>query len=81
MKTEATDPISPTTEVGNNGEMSQGFGLTKREYFAGMALCGLNHDEFKLIYNNAEKAESVARRAVMVADALITALNGKEAQQ
>ena len=27
-----TDPITPTTEVGNNGEVIQGFGLTKKEH-------------------------------------------------
>lgn len=36
------ETIHPTIEHGNNGEVSQGFGLTKREYFAIMVLQGIS---------------------------------------
>lgn len=52
-------------------------GLTKREYFAGLAMQGLlaqfsDHDQFGLPETNYPK---LADEAVMVANALIKALN------
>lgn len=43
--------------------------LTKREYFAAMAMQGLMANNFQ------GKTESFASKAVLLADALITALN------
>ena len=74
--THGNEPAQPTIEHDNNGGTIQGFGLTKREHFAAMAMKGM--------YNNGVMTESgridrspdgIARHAVQAADALIEALN------
>lgn len=59
------EPIYPIIDLGVNG-------LTKREYFAGLAMQGLvNH----FVYNYNVDAEKLAAVAVKMADALIAELN------
>lgn len=70
MKTEPNDPINPLTEPA-----LMYCGLTKREYFAAMAMQAYQ------IRNGqrghvAEHPEVIARRSVEQADILIDALNG-----
>lgn len=54
-------------------ESAEEMGLTKREYFAGLAMQGLTayHDPEL----HSETAQSLALRSVALADALITELN------
>lgn len=70
MKTKANDLIYPLEE--NNPESVVSRGLTKREYFAAMAMQGLcaNGHSWEEDCSN-----SRASRAVTQADALITELN------
>ena len=56
----------------NNSEQGPQDGLTKREYFAAMAMQGVIISED---YKHVTTAEQVARWAVAKADALITELN------
>lgn len=74
--THGNEPAQPTIEHDNNGGTIQGFGLTKREHFAAMAMQGL--------YNNGVITESgridrspdgIALMAAQAADELIKALN------
>lgn len=70
MKTEANEPIAPYLNTEN---MFDTPGLTKREYFAAMALQG-----FLSSYAGATadpKKEHVSAKSVEYADALIKALN------
>ena len=60
-KVPVTNPNSPVTH-----------GLTKREYFAAMAMQGYISDGFL----SKESYESVVTHSVKIADALIEALNG-----
>lgn len=74
MKTNPNHPISPVELGHKDFEMladSYGKygGLTKREYFAAMAIQGL------LVAPNKTKLSMLAEDAVSMADALITALN------
>lgn len=54
---------------------SHPFGLTKREYFAALAMQGLLADE-----NNLSTIQSAAAYAVKFADALIAELNKEAAE-
>lgn len=81
MKTNADDSISPSKQVKNerlSHPMAQGMshsveyaypGLTKREYFAGLALQGLVSRQAP------GSIEVCTAHAVVCADALIEALN------
>lgn len=76
--TNANDPIKPLAWVKREDGIpelnTEGKGLTKREYFAAMALQGfISGDEIKR--TNRRTSESIAEGAVMYADALITSLN------
>ena len=68
MKTNPNDTAHPVTE--NNGL----YGLTKREYFAAMALQGLcvgkSHKDIM-----SGQCVDIAQEATEIADALIEALN------
>lgn len=66
-------PVSPTPESGMQGE----YGLTKREYFAAMAMQGLMADGGRID----DTAEGYAVRARAMADALIAELNKPEADK
>jgi hypothetical protein len=70
MKTDGNDSISPTTDMGQLMES----GLTKREYFAALAMQGMIQQDFP-VPNGTSRAEIVASGSVAYADALITALN------
>jgi hypothetical protein len=72
--TNPNDPATPTIEhiTGNYGDthVNTYFGLTKREYFAAMALQGL------LVENSSSiNADWTPKQAVKMADALIEELN------
>ena len=66
MSTEANQAANPITENTLRGHM----GLTKREYFAAMAMQGILADP-----DNQGYAEGIAKDAVKMADELITQLN------
>lgn len=67
-----TIPGDPVDVIKINKEGIKWRGLTKREYFASLALQGLLHDDI-----NTEHA-AFARAAVHLADALIEALNNED---
>jgi hypothetical protein len=68
MQTRKNDAAFPLWEQDEDGIVVQGSGLTKREYFAGLALQGLLYaDRFLL--------DCVAAKAVDLADKLIKELN------
>lgn len=69
MSTEATEPINVITEGGT----IYSNGLTKREYFAAMAMQGIlsDHDNQGYTWNY----EHVVADAVKIADQLINQLN------
>jgi hypothetical protein len=73
MKTDPQDLMYPTTQI-LDGEVIEGVwgGLTKREYFAAMAMQGV------CASHNAVTANEVAKWSVKAADALIEALNKQE---
>ena len=74
MKTNPNDPVAPVTEWIKDKTSDTGFrhstipGLTKREYFAAMAMQGI-------LPVNDIQIDFVAQQAVKFADALISALN------
>lgn len=68
--TNGDEPINPDA-ASNIRTKTLEFGLTKREYFAAMALSGMQSDNPSL----GVKAEYLARYSVEMADALIEALN------
>ena len=80
MKTNPNEPISPIKGMDgtfiNNDEITQNWieqcnplvGLTKREYFAGLAMQGLCLDA-------TQKLSDIAGNAVYLADSLIKELN------
>ena len=68
QKTNPDEPIQPE-EYDNNYRYYKSNGLTKREYFAAMALQGL------LATNSTTTIEYYAIDAVRIADALIDELN------
>jgi len=67
--TTAGSPLNPQILKFGDGSMTVNMGLTKREYFAAMAMQNMTK-----IYRE-ESADVVARAAVGYADALIEALN------
>ena len=66
MSTISNEPINPI----NRALIHQNTGLTKREYFAAMAMQGILADP-----DNQGYAEGIAKDAVKMADELITQLN------
>jgi len=68
----AEQPAFPIIETNGNGETSVAVGLTKREYFAGLAMQGIwasvKDDAFENYVN-------VARMAINQADELLKQLN------
>lgn len=77
MKTEPNEPISPKISthereqkygVGTYGEVYSEGGLTKREYFAGLAMQ-------RILVDSEDTASQIATMAVQFADALISELN------
>lgn len=69
MKITGNEPISPISPTDYN---QSGTGLTKREYFAAMAMQGLWQSTTDQCY---EDYERIAEMSVKQADALIEALN------
>src|ERR1035437_6133224 len=68
MKTEPNEPINPIIASSNESTLHHS-GLTKREFFAGLAMQGL------LANTNPGDIPSIAKMAVEAADALILELN------
>jgi hypothetical protein len=76
MKTNGNDPANPTigwelTSHGDPVSITDQYGLTKREYFAAIAMQGLLADTKDILYPIIQ----VAKDAVNYADALIEELN------
>jgi len=76
MKTNGNDPANPTigwelTAHGDPVVITDQYGLTKREYFAAMAMQGLLTSTKYILY----PITQVAKDAVNYADALIKELN------
>lgn len=71
MKTQPNDPINPLsrTNLTEKREKDHCSGLTKREYFAAMAMQGILDNEGTISEGN------VAKWSVQYADALIKELN------
>lgn len=76
MKTNGEEPINPTAywseRISEKGGLVQGEGLTKREYFAAMAMQGALSS---ITGGDWASAINVAKRSVEYADALIEELN------
>lgn len=73
-------PVIKTEEVANTVYISSGGGLTKREYFAAMAMQGeIASQCAEGFYGNDEESmTSVASKAIKAADALLKALDKKD---
>jgi hypothetical protein len=71
----ADEPVHPTKISHPNGMTKQYNGLTKREYFAAMAMQGIARDWSNDVTN--WRIEKMAKCAVEYADALIAALERK----
>lgn len=69
MKTNGNEPISPTKAPNSDDQYawSTTIGLTKREYFAAMAMQAVLHDFGDI--------ETVSKKSILYADALIEELN------
>lgn len=69
-----TNPNEPITPIDPRGCINQG--LTKREYFAAMAMQGMysNH----LFVDRFNCGNAISEEAVKIADELITALNNTD---
>ncbi len=67
-------PISATVIYNSNTGLKCGqhFGLTKREYFAGLAMQGILAD------GETSKIPSIAKAAIIIADELLTQLENKQ---
>lgn len=77
MKTNPNDTAYPSAAISNYEETNAVGGLTKREYFAAMAMQGILSNEGILIQ---EMMEINCSDAVKYADALIAELNRKVAR-
>ena len=73
METNETNPNEPINIIYNSANVISTTGLTKREYFAAMAMKGIitNKDGLDI------KIERIVESAVDTADALIEELNKK----
>lgn len=69
MKTDPNEPVTPNIHYANVG----GLGLTKREYFAGLAMASYFGGEF--IGQSGMPYDAIATNCVLMADALINQLN------
>lgn len=80
--TRQDDPVSPIGEIGENPNgdrwYKQNGGLTKREYFAAVAMTGLCANTSGLLKEVHKMGVSTAKLAVAHADNLIAALNEKQ---
>lgn len=83
VKTDADEPMYPCNNPKSKYEENDFRGLTKREYFAAMAIQGslANGDLYKLIVDEYEPSEIIAgyaSDAIRLADALIEELNRED---
>ena len=67
-------PAMPHTEYDKDGNLPAG--LTKREYFSGLAMQSILAADTEQSYTS----ESIAREAIQVADALLAALEQEQAK-
>ena len=80
MKTEPNDLINPIQTSIQVGELRHPFeyesiGLSKREYFASMAMIALSNNK-EIKWKN--ELEKIAQNSVVLADCLIEKLNKKQ---
>lgn len=78
METNPESPINPSQHLDCNGVIDVQYkGLTKREYFAAMAMQGLlaGHYEYFTGNDDVSVPDDVAKYAVLNAEALIKELN------
>ena len=84
MKTNPNEPVG--ISFNQDGEVGQSYGLTKREYFAALAMQGLLANSYQQDFCNqtplslANNSE-IATIAVLQADALIAELNKEVADE
>ena len=71
----ADQPINPV--IGNGVSTSTLYGLTKREYFAGLAMQGLLANYKEEDYNFPTRTDLIADFSVRMADRLLDQLNPK----
>lgn len=81
LKTEANDPINAVVEDNIHFELgkileARFYGLTKREYFAGLAMSSYYGGEYT--GQSGMQYETIANNCVEMADALITSLNKEQ---
>lgn len=76
MKTNPDDEAFSMAAYGPMGEIALAKGLTKKELFSAMAMHGLAHQTTEQCYGLLET--EIAKQAVILADALIAALNEGE---
>lgn len=69
---QSNQPAFSCVAVSPDGNSFHQEGLTKREYFAAMAMQGILSDQTHLRPN---EAEEIVRRSVILADALLEQLN------
>lgn len=70
------DPAFPVRDTKLEDQTEFRYPLTKREYLAGLAMQGFCNDT-SFEYSTGPCNSALAERAVLIADALIEALNGK----
>lgn len=78
MNTQPNAPINPSRHLNDNGQIDAQYkGLTKREYFAAMAMQGILAGNYKELASNIgiPAIPDVLTFAVKYADALINELN------
>lgn len=78
MKTNPDDLLNAQQKLSLEGNGIVSSGLTKREYFAAQALAGLSVQAIAGTHNNwavQSNVDSIAKYAVLAADALIKELN------
>ena len=79
VKTESHAPIFPAQAIDQHGTIDHFPGITKREYFAAMAMQGIAAEYVEIHKNNTSSfsPDAVADFAVLLADKLIDKLNKK----
>jgi hypothetical protein len=75
MSTEANQPAFPVLAFDKAGDESYVRGLSKREYFAGLAMQGILANNYYKYSQSEDECEVLARVAANFADALIKELS------
>ncbi len=77
VKTNPDESVSPEDKRYLPRFNTHGYGLTKREYFAALAMQGLQTSNFEELLERDMDVHKIARIALEQADALIEELNKK----